>query len=59
MKKPSLSKRTRLITGIAAVLLSVALAWSLSNVLGGISVLFLLLGGAVFVWLNPELMSGN
>ena len=52
-------QKIRLGLGIAAVLLSVVLTWSLSNVLGGISVLFLLLGGAVFVWLNPELMSGN
>lgn len=59
MKKPSFSKRTRLILGIAAVLISVLLVWLLTDVLGEISLLILPVGGGVFIWLNPELMGGE
>ena len=54
-----LSKRTRLILGIAAVLISVLLVWGLAPVLGEASLLLILLGGGLFVWLNPELMRGD
>ena len=53
------SKRTRLILGIAAVLVSVLLVWGLTPVLGEGAMLFLLVGGGIFVWLNPELMGGE
>ena len=53
------SKRTRLILGIAAVLVSVLLVWGLSPVLGEGSLLLLLVGGGIFIWLNPELMGGE
>ena len=55
----NLSKRTRLILGIAAVLVSVLLAWGLIPVLGEGATLLLLVGGGLFVWLNPELMRGE
>lgn len=54
-----LSKRTRLILGIAAVLISVLLVWILTDVLGEMAMLFLVLGGGIFIWLNPELMGGE
>lgn len=54
-----LSKRTRLILGIAAVLVSGLLVWLLSGLLGGMAMLFLALGGGIFIWLNPELMRGE
>lgn len=59
MKKTSRSKRARLILGIAAVLISVLLVWLLSGLLGGMAMLFLALGGGIFIWLNPELMRGE
>ena len=54
-----LSKRTRLILGIAAVLFSVLLVWLLTNVLGEMAMFLLLVGGGIFIWLNPELMRGE
>ena len=57
MKK--LSKRTRLILGIAAVLLSVLLVWLLTDVLGEMAMFLLAVGGGIFIRLNPELMSGE
>ena len=54
-----LSKTARLILGIAAVLLSVLLVWLLSGILGEAAMFFLLPGGGIFVWLNPELMGGE
>ena len=54
-----LSKRTRLILGIAAVLIFVLLVWLLTDVLGEMAMLFLVLGGGIFIWLNPELMGGE
>ena len=54
-----LSKRTRLVIGIATVLISILLVWLLTDVLGEVSMLFLLIGGGVFIWLNPELMRGE
>ena len=54
-----LLKRTRLILGIAAVLASVLLSWGLTSFLDDMSLLIVLLGGAIFVWLNPELMRGE
>ena len=53
------SKRTRLILGIAAVLVSILLVWGLTAVLGEMALLLVLLGGGIFIWLNPELMSGE
>ena len=53
------SKRTRLILGIAAVLTSILLVWLLTDLLGGAAMFFLLLGGGIFIWLNPELMGGE
>jgi len=53
------SKRTRLILGIAAVLISVLLVWLLTDLLGEGALLLLLLGGGIFIWLNPELMRGE
>ena len=54
-----LSKRTRLILGIAAVLISVLLVWLLTDLLGEAALFFLLPGGGIFLWLNPELMRGE
>ena len=54
-----LSKRTRLVLGIAAVLVSVLLVWGLTPVLGEGAILLLLVGGGTFIWLNPELMGGE
>ena len=54
-----LSKTARLILGIAAVLLSVLLVWLLSGILGEAAMFFLLIGGGIFLWLNPELMGGE
>ena len=54
-----LSKRTRLILGIAAVLFSVLLVWLLTDVLGEMAMFLLLVGGGIFIWLNPELMRGE
>ena len=53
------SKRTRLILGIAAVLISVLLVWLLTDLLGEAALFFRLLGGGIFLWLNPELMRGE
>lgn len=53
------SKRTRLILGIGAVLISILLVWLLTDVLGEVSIFFILIGGGVFIWLNPELMRGE
>ena len=53
------SKRTRLAVGTAAVLVSVLLVWGLTPVLGEGATLLLLVGGGIFIWLNPELMSGE
>ena len=55
----NLSKKVRLILGIAAVLVSVLLVWGLTAVLGEMALLLVLLGGGIFIWLNPELMSGE
>lgn len=55
----NLSKRTRLILGVAAVLISVLLVWGLAPVLGEMSLFLILVGGSLFVWLNPELMGGE
>lgn len=55
----NLSKKVRLLLGIAAVLISVLLVWGLAPVLGEMSLLLVLLGGGIFVWLNPELMGGK
>ena len=54
-----LSKTARLILGIAAVLISVLLVWLLSGILGEAALFFLLPGGGIFIWLNPELMRGE
>lgn len=54
-----LPKHIRLILGITAVLISILLVWLLADLLGGVSMLFLALGGGIFIWLNPELMSGE
>ena len=53
------SKRTRLIIGIAAVLISILLVWLLTDPLGSVAMLFLAIGGGIFIWLNPELMGGE
>ena len=55
----NLSKKVRLILGIAAVLVSVLLVWGLTPVLGEGATLLLLVGGGIFIWLNPELMGGE
>lgn len=55
----NLSKKVRLILGVAAVLVSVLLVWGLTAVLGEMALLFVLLGGGIFIWLNPELMGGE
>ena len=52
-------KKVRLILGIAAVLISVLLVWLLSGILGEAAMFFLLIGGGIFIWLNPELMGGE
>lgn len=52
-------KKVRLILGIAAVLISILLVWLLTDLLGGAAMFFLLLGGGIFIWLNPELMGGE
>lgn len=55
----NLSKKVRLILGVAAVLVSVLLVWGLAPVLGEMALLLVLLGGGIFIWLNPELMGGE
>ena len=55
----NLPKRTRLILGIAAVLVSVLLVWGLAPVLDEMSLFLILVGGGIFIWLNPELMRGE
>ena len=55
----NLSKRTRLIVGSAAVLVSVFLVWLLTDILGEMALFLLAVGGGIFIWLNPELMSGE
>ena len=52
-------KRTRLIFGIAAVLVSVLLVWLLTPVLGEMALFLIVLGGGIFIRLNPELMNGD
>ncbi len=53
------SKTTRLIVSIAVLLVSVVLSWVLETVLGDFSP-FIFFGGAVFfIYVNPELMSGE
>ena len=54
-----LPKRTRFILGIAAVLVSVFLVWLLTDILGEMVLFLLAVGGGIFIWLNPELMSGE
>ena len=55
----NLSKKVRLMIGIAAVLISILLVWGLTPVLGEGAMLLLLVGGGIFIWLNPELMAGE
>lgn len=54
-----LPKRTRLILGIAAVLVSILLVWLLTDLLGEMAMFLLAVGGGIFIWLNPELMRGE
>lgn len=55
----NLPKWLRLVLGIAAVLISIVLSWVLEFVLGELSLFLLLPGALLFVYLNPELMSGE
>lgn len=59
MQMKRLPKRTRLIVGIAAVLVSVLLVWLLADLLGEMALFLLAVGGGIFIWLNPELMGGE
>lgn len=54
-----LPKWLRLVLGIMAVLVSIVLSWVLEFVLGDLSLFLLLPGALLFVYLNPELMSGE
>ena len=55
----NLPKWLRLVLGIAAVLISIVLSWVLEFVLGELSLFLLLPGALLFIYLNPELMSGE
>lgn len=54
-----LSKKTRLILGLAILLLCVILSWLLIDVLGDMAMVIPFLGAFAFVFLNPELMRGE
>lgn len=49
----------RVVLGAAAVLVSAVASWLLEPVLGNMAMFLLLPGGAIFIWLNPELMRGD
>lgn len=49
----------RVLLGIAAVLVSMAVANAVSSTWGEASLFLVLPGAAVFIWLNPELMRGD
>jgi len=57
MKK--LPQIARVIIGGIAIVVSAVLSWILEYLIGNIAMLTVVLGGAVFVILNPELMSGQ
>ena len=54
-----LPKGARLALGVGAVLASILLSWSLEEYVGPISLLAVLPGAGLFVYLNPELISGK
>ncbi|MEG2421602.1 MAG: hypothetical protein RSB55_08620 [Oscillospiraceae bacterium] len=54
-----LGRKSRLILGLLGVLLSVVLSWGLREWLDGFSLLAVLPGAWLFIWLNPELMGGD
>lgn len=57
MKK--LPQWLRFVLGLMAVLISILLSWVLEFVLGDLSLFLLLPGALLFLYLNPELMSGK
>ncbi|MEG0824600.1 MAG: hypothetical protein RSE09_02245 [Oscillospiraceae bacterium] len=54
-----LNCKLRLLLGILAILVSLLLSWGLWGWLGNFSLLALVPGGFLFIWLNPELMGGG
>lgn len=53
------SKTVRLILGLIVVFGSTVLSWILEPFLGDFSLVLSFLGGYIFMYLNPELMSGK
>ncbi len=53
------SKTTRLIVSIVVLLVSTVLSWVLEAFLGDFSLFVAFGGGVFFIYLNPELMSGE
>ena len=49
----------RILIGGVALAASAILSWVLEYFIGNIAMLTILLGGAAFIALNPELMSGQ
>ena len=49
----------RVVVGTAAVFLCIVLSWLVEPYLGETSLLIFLPGGALFIYLNPELMRGK
>lgn len=54
-----ISKKKRFIIGVIAFLFFVILSHCLSDILGNLSMLLIILGSIIFVYLNPELMRGE
>lgn len=54
-----ISKKKRFIIGVTAFLFFVILSHCLSDILGNLSMLLIILGSIIFVYLNPELMRGE
>lgn len=54
-----ISKKKRFIIGVIAFLFFVILSYCLSDILGNLSMLLIILGSIIFVYLNPELMRGE
>lgn len=57
MKK--LPQIVRILLGGLALVVSAVLSWILECFIGNIAMLAVVLGGIIFVVLNPELMSGQ
>lgn len=54
-----ISKNKRLIIGIIAFIFFAILSHCLTDILGNLSMLLIVIGSVIFVYLNPELMRGE